>query len=87
MTDQVWQYLRKKLVTDPADERLRLAQKFARDCQIIRETNPRATAEALISAAWSMQDKRLKAIDKGAVPASFLNTERAKYEQLKPVSA
>jgi len=87
MTDQVWQYLRKKLVTDPADERLRLAQKFARDCQIIRETNPRTTAEALIAAAWGMQDKRLKAIEKGTVPASFLNQERAKYEQQTKVPA
>jgi diketogulonate reductase-like aldo/keto reductase len=86
MTDQVWQYLRKKLVTDPADERLRLAQKYARDVEIIRQTNPRPTAEALIAAAWQMHDKRLKAIDKVLVPAKFLSDERAKYERLTQVS-
>jgi len=87
MTDQVWKYLKQKLVTDPTDERLRLAQKYARDCQIIRDTNPRHIAEPLIAASYALHDKRLKTIDKVLVPAKFLNDERAKYEKTNQVLA
>jgi superfamily II DNA or RNA helicase len=87
MTDQVWQYLKKKLVTDPEDERLKSSQRYLRDTEIIKQNNPRYIAENLVAAAFTLHQKRLEQIDKVKVPSSFLMQERARYEKLNQVSA
>lgn len=87
MSDQVWRYLTKRLVNDPADEILKLRRSHEQNCQVIRQTNTPQQAQNLISAAQTIYDRRYAQIYKTVVPSSFLAQERAKYEKLNKVTA
>jgi superfamily II DNA or RNA helicase len=86
MSDEVWSYLQRRLVEDPAKERSSLSDALATSCQIISSTNPPASALPMIEQAKVLHKGRVDKIERASVALSFLNIERQKYfaENAKP---
>lgn len=81
MSSEVWDYLNKRLVQDPAQERIRLAKDFERDCHIIRENNPPHTAQVMTETAKNLHLNRLAKVDRVSISATYLRAERERYYQ------
>lgn len=89
LSAEVWDYLNKRLVEEPAQARKRLSDDLETSCQIIASTNPPGASFAMIEQAKALHKSRLDKIDRAAVSQSFLRSEREKYfaDNVKPLTA
>jgi superfamily II DNA or RNA helicase len=89
MSEEVWAYLNKRLIQEPAQERIKLSKDFETSCRIITDNNERDIAQKMIEQAKNLHEGRIKKIERVSVPASFLRDERERYyqENKTPISA
>lgn len=79
MSEEVWIYLHKRLVSDGQDEKIKLGRDFLTSKSIIEGSNDGVSAKAMIDAAESLYRARVDAIDRKSVSGQWLRDQREKY--------
>jgi superfamily II DNA or RNA helicase len=79
MNDTVWNYLKKRLVDEPKEERRKLTDDLEKACKYIRENNTPEDAHQMIAAAKELHEGRIAKIARYAVPDTALTAEIKKY--------
>lgn len=79
MSDEVWAYLRKRLIDEPEHMAAEATRVYERDVELLRSTNSEPYLSPMIKAATELYESRIQKIKATSVSSRYLSEEREKY--------